>query len=51
MQRIAFLYENFMFTNKVSAASFGVGKENKVALFKRVQLREEFEEKLGFVLY
>jgi len=31
----------------VNALSFGVGKENEVALIKRVKLRQEFEEMLG----
>ncbi len=40
-----------MFTNKVNAASFGVGKEKEAALTIRVQLTQEFEEmlKLRFI--
>jgi hypothetical protein len=38
------LYENIMFTNKVNAALFLVGKEKEVALVRRVTLTREFEE-------
>jgi len=46
MPRNSYLYENIMFTNKVNAASFGVGKEKEVALIERVKLTEKFEETL-----
>ncbi len=38
MLRNTYFYENLMFTNKVNAASFGVGKEKEVELIKRVKL-------------
>ncbi len=40
-----------MFTNKVAAASFGVGKEKEIELFKRVKLTQEFEEACEVTLY
>jgi len=40
-----------MFTNKVNAASFGVGKEKEAVLTIRVQLTQEFEETLEVPFY
>ncbi len=41
----------FNFTNKVNAASFGVGKKKELALIRRVKLTQEFEEAREVVLY
>jgi len=40
-----------MFTNKMSAASFGVGKEKEVTLIKRIKLTREFEEMIEVAFY
>jgi hypothetical protein len=52
MLRNTYLYENRMYTNKVNAESFGVGKEKRVVLIKRVKLTQWFEEALqGHALF
>jgi len=51
MLRNTYLYENITFTNKVNPASFGVGKKKELALIKRVQLTQEFEEAYEVGLY
>jgi len=43
MLRNTYLCGNKMFTNKVNAASFGVGKEKEVALIKKVELRKQLQ--------
>jgi len=51
MLRNTYFYEIGMFTNKVNAASFGVGKENEVALIKRVKLIQKVEDVREVTVY
>jgi hypothetical protein len=50
MLRNTYLFESILFTNKVNAASFEVGKEKK-KLILRVKITQEFEEMCEVAFY